>query len=172
MSRGELHELLWPSTFVLETNLASLSRRFDARWAMRPMRRAFCERCTGSGTGSSATLTRPTRARHAWALSTTGSCGRGVRCGSLTATTCWAALPTPHVWIDAPGVSRHHARIVVSGAGRDVEDLGSKNGTYVRDRRVDAPLTLGDGDQIRLGSVVVTFRIPPVTGSTETAPAG
>ncbi len=53
-----------------------------------------------------------------------------------------------------------------------VEDLGSKNGTYVRDRRVDAPLTLGDGDQIRLGSVVVTFRIPPVTGSTETAPAG
>ena len=24
MSRGELHELLWPSTFVLETNLASL----------------------------------------------------------------------------------------------------------------------------------------------------
>ncbi len=76
------------------------------------------------------------------------------------------------MWIDAPGVSRYHARIVVAAGQAAVEDLGSKNGTYVRDRRVDAPLTLGDGDQIRLGSVVVTFRIPPVTGSTETAPAG
>ena len=33
--------------------------------------------------------------------------------------------------IDAGGVSRHHARIVVSGDEARVEDLGSKNGTFV-----------------------------------------
>ena len=35
------------------------------------------------------------------------------------------------VWIDAPGISRHHARIVVREGTATLEDLGSKNGTYV-----------------------------------------
>ena len=41
MSRGELHEHLWPSTFVLETNLASLVAEIRRASAMRPMIRAF-----------------------------------------------------------------------------------------------------------------------------------
>jgi pSer/pThr/pTyr-binding forkhead associated (FHA) protein len=77
--------------------------------------------------------------------------------------------PDASVWIDAPGVSRHHARILLQGASAAVEDLGSKNGTYVSGRRITQALQLTDGDQIRLGSVVVTFRIPPPAGSTETA---
>jgi hypothetical protein len=72
------------------------------------------------------------------------------------------------VWIDAPGVSRHHARIRLEGSAAAVEDLGSKNGTYVGGQRITAAAPLSDGDQIRLGSVVVTFRIPPPAGSTET----
>jgi pSer/pThr/pTyr-binding forkhead associated (FHA) protein len=78
--------------------------------------------------------------------------------------------PDAAVWIDALGVSRHHARIIVEGGDATVEDLGSKNGTYVGAERVTAPCRLADGDQIRLGSVVITFRIPPPVGSTETAP--
>src|SRR5207248_8933473 len=74
------------------------------------------------------------------------------------------------VWIDAPGVSRHHARIVVRRGEAMLEDLGSKNGTYVGGRRVTGPHRLADGDQVRLGSVVMTFRIPRVPGVTETAP--
>jgi pSer/pThr/pTyr-binding forkhead associated (FHA) protein len=77
--------------------------------------------------------------------------------------------PDAGVWIDAPGVSRHHARIRLDAATAAVEDLGSKNGTYLRGERVTAPTRLADGDQIRLGSVVITFRIPPPPGSTETA---
>jgi hypothetical protein len=77
--------------------------------------------------------------------------------------------PEAEVWIDALGVSRHHARITLSGANATVEDLGSKNGTYLRGSRLTTPCNLSDGDQIRLGSVVVTFRIPPSAGSTETA---
>ena len=47
--------------------------------------------------------------------------------------------PAAQVLVDVPGVSRRHARIVVTGAEVAVEDLGSKNGTFVGDRRVDGP---------------------------------
>ena len=50
-----------------------------------------------------------------------------------------------------------------------LEDLGSKNGTYVGGDRVTIPRQLADGDQVRLGSVVITFRVPQPSGATETA---
>lgn len=69
--------------------------------------------------------------------------------------------PDAGAWIDAPGISRHHARITMQGSHATLEDLGSKNGTYLRGERITEPVALSDGDQIRLGSVVITFRIPP-----------
>lgn len=71
-------------------------------------------------------------------------------------------------WLDSPTVSRRHARILVSADGATLEDLGSHNGTYVQGRRVDAPVQLRDRDEIRLGSVLVTFRIYQ-PGGTESA---
>jgi DNA-binding winged helix-turn-helix (wHTH) protein len=61
-------------------------------------------------------------------------------------------------WLDSPTVSRRHARIVVSGDRAVLEDLGSHNGTFVRDQRIGAPVPLADRDEIRLGSVLMTFR--------------
>jgi DNA-binding winged helix-turn-helix (wHTH) protein len=55
------------------------------------------------------------------------------------------------VRIDRPGVSRHHACIRVEGGRATLTDLGSKNGTFVRDARIAAPTLLQDGDEIRLG---------------------
>ena len=77
--------------------------------------------------------------------------------------------PDAGVWIDAPGVSRHHARIRLEGCSAILEDLGSKNGSYVRGQRLTAPSRLTDGEMIRLGSVVIAFRILPPAGTTETA---
>ena len=78
--------------------------------------------------------------------------------------------PDSGVWIDAAGVSRQHARFVVRQGEATVEDLKSKNGTYVGPERVTMPRRLADGDQIRLGSVVITFRVPQPPGATETSP--
>jgi DNA-binding winged helix-turn-helix (wHTH) protein len=61
-------------------------------------------------------------------------------------------------WIDSPTVSRHHARVLIDGEEAVLEDLGSRNGTYVGGRRVEGPVRLSDHDEIRLGSVVLTFR--------------
>ena len=60
--------------------------------------------------------------------------------------------------IDSPTVSRQHARITVSGDTVLCEDLGSKNGTFVGTARVETATPLQDGDELRLGSVVVIVR--------------
>jgi DNA-binding winged helix-turn-helix (wHTH) protein len=62
------------------------------------------------------------------------------------------------VTIDAPIVSRRHARILISEGAALLEDLGSKNGTFVADARVTSPVPLQDGDQIRVGDFSLVFR--------------
>jgi DNA-binding winged helix-turn-helix (wHTH) protein len=61
-------------------------------------------------------------------------------------------------WIDVHSVSRHHARIVVSGDKATLEDLGSKNGTFLKGKPVTAARQLRDGDRVRIGTVEMTFR--------------
>lgn len=72
------------------------------------------------------------------------------------------------VRIDSATVSRHHARIVVTRGEATVEDLGSKNGTYVDGRPVRLPVALKDGGQIRIGSVKMTYRALGALPSTVT----
>jgi pSer/pThr/pTyr-binding forkhead associated (FHA) protein len=70
--------------------------------------------------------------------------------------------------IDAGGVSRRHARIVVSGDEARVEDLGSKNGTFVDGQLVSAACLLKDGAEIRVGPVALIFTVAPPSQATET----
>ena len=55
-------------------------------------------------------------------------------------------------------VSRCHARVRVTDEGVFIEDLGSTNGTFVRDQRVDGVVRLADGDRVRLGTVELVYR--------------
>jgi DNA-binding winged helix-turn-helix (wHTH) protein len=72
--------------------------------------------------------------------------------------------------IDVPGVSRRHACIRVEGRRATIEDLGSKNGTFVGDGQapIAGRVPLPDGAQFRLGRVLLLFRSSPETGSTMT----
>jgi DNA-binding winged helix-turn-helix (wHTH) protein len=82
-------------------------------------------------------------------------------------------LPDAGVWIDSTSVSRRHARIVVSAGRAVLEDLESKNGTYLRGTKLTEPCELTDGDVITIGSVVLTFRAARAAVSTKTAsPSG
>jgi pSer/pThr/pTyr-binding forkhead associated (FHA) protein len=76
--------------------------------------------------------------------------------------------PEATACLDAATVSRRHARIVILGSEATLEDLGSKNGTYLRGARITAISKLVDGDEIHVGSVVVRFRMTSVGGSTAT----
>jgi DNA-binding winged helix-turn-helix (wHTH) protein len=74
------------------------------------------------------------------------------------------------VRVDAPGVSRRHARILIAGASATIEDLGSKNGTFVGEGNepLSAPTPLADGTKLRLGRVLLVFKSSPESGSTMT----
>jgi class 3 adenylate cyclase len=66
-------------------------------------------------------------------------------------------------------VSRRHATIHVQGEAEFwLVDLGSRNGTYLNDRRVSQPARLRDRDEVRLGPFTFCFRQPGVEAGART----
>lgn len=62
------------------------------------------------------------------------------------------------ICVDAPSVSRRHARVVFSEGRATIEDMQSKNGTSVNGRRIEGPVALSDGDEIRVGVALLVVR--------------
>jgi len=62
------------------------------------------------------------------------------------------------VVLAAKGVSRRHAAIHLRDGRAILEDLGSKNGTWRNEERIDRAEELEEGDVIRVGVVRLTFR--------------
>jgi len=56
------------------------------------------------------------------------------------------------------GVSRRHVRIRIADEHYTLEDLGSRNGTWINDEPVTTSVDLRDGDRIRVGGVPLIFR--------------
>jgi len=48
---------------------------------------------------------------------------------------------------------------VDAGQGATLEDLGSRNGTFLRGENVTSAVPLADGDEIRIGSVLLEYRV-------------
>ena len=65
--------------------------------------------------------------------------------------------PEALVSVASSKVSRRHARIVVAEGQATLEDLGSKNGTYLGERRITGPQPLQHGDRISVGPLVLVF---------------
>ncbi|HZU95336.1 MAG TPA: FHA domain-containing serine/threonine-protein kinase [Planctomycetota bacterium] len=59
------------------------------------------------------------------------------------------------VVVKGSGVSRRHALLSVHGDEHAIQDLASKNGTYVNGKEAKAEILLQDGDTIRLGKSVL-----------------
>jgi len=169
--KAELHRRLWPDTVVSDVNLPTLVaeiRQAIGDGARSPVfirtvygyGYAFCGTAVAlRRDGQPATLADPLF-RLIWgtreiALSEGENIlGRGV--DSL-------------VWIDAQSVSRRHARLVIASGLATLEDLGSKNGTFVNGIRLSTPVALRDGDEVRVGSVPMTLRVHAKPSATETA---
>jgi len=58
---------------------------------------------------------------------------------------------------DDAGLSRQHMAIVRTGNDWRVEDLGSKNGTLLNGRRLEAPSPFRSGDRITAGHLIIEF---------------
>ncbi len=156
VAKDELMATLWPDCFVTEANLSNLISlvRTALDDTARPSRfvrtlhrygYAFVAACTAApdvGLDTRAALLVDDRE--------IGLCegenllGRGAECG---------------VRLGAATVSRRHARLVLLDRRALIEDLGSKNGTFVSGERIHAPRLLADCDELRLGAVRLVYRV-------------
>ena len=56
-------------------------------------------------------------------------------------------------------ISSTHACVVRTAEGFVIEDLGSRNGTFVNSEKITGKRLLADGDVVRLGKVLLTFNL-------------
>jgi DNA-binding winged helix-turn-helix (wHTH) protein len=164
-----LQERLWPKTFVSEANLAILVAEIRAALGDTARKPTFIRTVHGVG--------------YAFCREASGD---GAPVAPVATSSCWLVSksrqfplhegenvigrdPAGEVWLDIRGVSRRHARLVVHGSEATLEDLGSKNGTWVDNQRLLSLHALADGDEIRLGTVKMAFRVWSDGGSTDTA---
>jgi DNA-binding winged helix-turn-helix (wHTH) protein len=168
VAKAEIHERLWPGTFVSESNLPNLIVELRAALgdSARPGRIIRTAARFGYSFGADA------RARD-------GSIPDPIAPGPAYRL-IWgkreiALDPGENligrdrdsvVWIDDESVSRRHARVVIDSEGATLEDLGSKNGTYVGEEKLRTPRPLADRDQMTIGPARMVLRIVRRTGST------
>jgi DNA-binding winged helix-turn-helix (wHTH) protein len=158
-SKAELHQILWPNTFVSDGSLTILVAEIRDVLNDDAEQPQFIRTVRRFGYGFCAPVTKQDASR-----STSPSGGRGwVIWGNRsiaigrTESVLGRSLDAD-IRFDVPGVSRRHARIVVDGEHVALEDLGSQNGTYLRGERITGRATLADGDEVRLGPVSIVFR--------------
>ena len=170
LSKIDLQERLWPDTFVVEKNLVNLVAEIREALEDDPAHPRFIRTVHRFGyafreapTPSDNVQRRDpnVRFRLVWKEGRAGI-GEGEH--------VLGRDPDLVLFLDSPGVSRRHALIRVTAECATIEDLGSKNGTFIADRRVDSATPLADGDVICVGSVPVTFKVVAVWGSTHTEP--
>jgi diguanylate cyclase (GGDEF)-like protein len=101
------------------------------------------------------TLDRPEGLRCSLVVYSGGDTGRQIRIDEGRHSIGRSAAAS--LQIDGPGMSRLHAEITVDSGAAILRDLGSANGSFVGDRRLDRPQRLADGDLLRLGSVLLKF---------------
>jgi DNA-binding winged helix-turn-helix (wHTH) protein len=168
VSKADIRAHLWPETYVSESSLPSLISEIRDAIADHRRKPGLIRTVHRFGYAFQAEPAQPAAADasasgpNAWLL---GSAAE-------------VALPPGEnvlgregegiILVQSSTVSRRHARIVIHAKGGVIEDLASKNGTYVNDRKVNGPTPVADGDQVRIGSLLFTFRLAQTSESTET----
>jgi DNA-binding winged helix-turn-helix (wHTH) protein len=169
VSKAELQQRLWPSTFVEETNLANLVAEIRRALSDSAANPTFVRTVYGFGyrfVGDARVVTaagRSDRSRPTlWLIV------EGRQIPLLNGANVIGRAADAAIRVEAPGMSRHHARIRVENGQATLEDLASKNGTHLNGRRLSTPEPLQDGQEIRVGGITLTFRIVSPGSPTDT----
>ena len=157
-TKEKLHQMLWPETFVSDASLHNLVAELRAALGDESRNPRFIR----------------TLHRYGYAFHGTAVDG-GVSHSSpeeAMGSVFWGAREMPlapgknligrasecQVSLTSSTVSRHHAQILIAAGEVVLEDLGSKNGTLLNGSRIERTAPLRDGDEIRLGSIALTYR--------------
>jgi DNA-binding winged helix-turn-helix (wHTH) protein len=165
VTNEQLDEILWPQVYVARTSLTRLVSELRALLNDSPRDSRIIRTVYKTGYAFSATVVA------------TGSHGPGDSMAAPAAATGVALIWQQRILalaagenvagrgaecslvIDAATVSRRHARIMVVSGCATIEDLCSTNGTSVNGKPITAATSLNDGDEISLGTAVMTIRI-------------
>lgn len=164
-----LREILWPSTFVHEANLPNLV--VEVRTAL----------------GDEARAPRFVRTVHGCGYA---FCGTAMEEAPAPVATFLYRLESPHesvsfgdgehvvgrsagsgIRLRSRSVSRRHALLRARAGRVEVEDLGSRNGTFVKGTRLSGPAPLASGDDLRVGALSFTFVVCEPAAATEATEA-
>ena len=156
VSKQEIRDRLWPDTFVSDSTLSSLAAQ--VRRALGRDGAAYVRTVHGFGYAFDGEASEEPSRRPPASLAAHLTWNRRTIV-LLDGENVLGRDPDVAVRIDAPGVSRRHARILAEGGRFTLEDLGSKNGTYLRDKRLSSSAELADGDELRLGQTLLVFRV-------------
>lgn len=159
LSKGEILERVWSGVFVSD---ASLTR------VINELRRGLGDRARSATT---------IRTVHAFGYAFAAEVEEGATAAATAraATRCWLTHrgreftltegehiigrePGLAVSLDSAKVSRRHARLIVREDQVTLEDLGSKNGTFVRGSRIREVAVIQPGDVIRVGGLSLVFQ--------------
>ena len=168
VSKTEIRDHLWPGTYVSDSSLPSLVSEIRDVIADHRRKPGLIRTVHGFGYAfqserePAAPVAPPGEPRQGWLVGSTAEVTL------LPGENVIGREGAGIVLVKSSTVSRRHARITLDPSGATVEDLGSKNGTYVNDRRVEVPTPVADGDQIRIGSLLFTFRLSQSSTTTET----
>jgi DNA-binding winged helix-turn-helix (wHTH) protein len=163
LSKAELHDRLWPDTFVAEVNLPVLVHELREALEDDPHEPHYVRTVTRFGYAFCASA-RPEPEAPEWAASCPFEYRLiwGVREIALQAgDNLLGRTHDATIWVDHSSVSRRHALLRVTEDGATIEDCGSRNGTFLGGDRVGEATPLRDGDRVLLGSALLVFRCFP-----------
>jgi DNA-binding winged helix-turn-helix (wHTH) protein len=169
LAKAELQDRVWPGVFVLEANLPNLVAEIrrclqDIKKPHRLLRTVHGYGYAFSGEAVDLDTEKGSRDylyRLRW-----NSGSAALRDGEHVV----GRDPRADVHLDVASVSRYHARLCLNEGHIVIEDVGSRNGTFVRGEQIRSrsPVALRDGENIRLGAVSLTVSITPVSKIRET----
>ena len=158
VTKTELFELIWPGTFVVEANLTVLMTELRRALGDDPHTPRFIRTVHKHGyafCGDASDIAPRPAARDAlrtWLVwndrvlplaEGENVIGRDPSCG---------------VWLDQPGVSRRHARVMVTDDRAEIRIRERRMARFVSDTAITGPRPLCDADVIQVGSVDLKYR--------------
>jgi DNA-binding winged helix-turn-helix (wHTH) protein len=171
VSKQDLLDHIWPNVYVTDASLARVVTELRKVLGDNPRTPTIIRTVHGHGYAFKADVTEDESNHEVPATALM------VRCMLLSNEKIFALRegehlagrePTLPIWLDSPKVSWRHARLAVDGENATIEDLGSKNGTYVNGFRITQPTDLHAGHEIRIGPFVLVLRVPGNQSATET----
>lgn len=160
LSKQELYEAIWPDTFVDESGVAGLVNDVRAALCDTGRKGRFIRTVHGFGYSFCGELDKPAEKTAGIVLF------RGREHPLLAGRNILGRDPSADVQVDDATVSRRHASITIEDGRTVLQDMESKNGTFVDGQRVSRA-ELAEGQSFTLGDVSLVFRRSAI-GSTVT----